>query len=184
MARVFYGQDTFQSLNHATHTRNRFTAFGFCPGPPGWTGTRKVNQSGFTGARDNERQWYLLGHMQICTLPQTGNHANIPPLSFLQARYPSCCPTNSVKALKAKNHAIPLNKACKIHHHPMQPHKILSEVCEVIQLTRDTVYYNKGTIGDTKCCGYFWREVHVSGRIYQVDKKRANALFSRLCDVY
>jgi len=29
------------------------------------------------------------------------NHANIPPLSFLQARCPSWCPTNSVKALKA-----------------------------------------------------------------------------------
>jgi len=30
------------------------------------------------------------------------NHANIPPLSFLQAGCPSCCPANSVKALKAK----------------------------------------------------------------------------------
>ena len=30
------------------------------------------------------------------------NHANIPPLSFLQAGYPSCRPTNSVKALKDK----------------------------------------------------------------------------------
>jgi len=29
------------------------------------------------------------------------NHANIPPLSFLQAGCPSCCPTNSIKALKA-----------------------------------------------------------------------------------
>ena len=28
------------------------------------------------------------------------NHTNIPPLSFLQAGYPSCRPTNSVKALK------------------------------------------------------------------------------------
>jgi len=28
------------------------------------------------------------------------NHANIPPLSFLQAGCPSCHPTNSVKALK------------------------------------------------------------------------------------
>jgi len=26
------------------------------------------------------------------------NHANIPPLSFLQAGCPSCCPMNSVKA--------------------------------------------------------------------------------------
>ena len=33
--------------------------------------------------------------------PHPDNHANIPPLSFLQAGCPSCRPTNSVKALKA-----------------------------------------------------------------------------------
>jgi len=33
--------------------------------------------------------------------PRHINHANIPPLSFLQAGCPSCCPTNSIKALKA-----------------------------------------------------------------------------------
>jgi len=37
--------------------------------------------------------------MQICTLTQTQNYANIPPLSFLQAGCPSCHATNSVKAL-------------------------------------------------------------------------------------
>jgi len=58
-------------------------------------------QSGFTGARDTEWQWHQLGHMQICTSPQTHNHASIPPLSFLQARCPSCCAPNSIKALKA-----------------------------------------------------------------------------------
>jgi len=50
---------------------------------------RKVKQSGFTGARDSEWQWHQLGHMQICTLTQTHNHASIPPLSFLQAGCPS-----------------------------------------------------------------------------------------------
>jgi len=40
--------------------------------------------------------------MQVCTLLQTDNHASTPPLSFLQAGCPSCRPTNSVKALKAK----------------------------------------------------------------------------------
>ena len=39
--------------------------------------------------------------MQVCTSLQTDNHASNPPLSFLQAECPSCCPTNSVKALKA-----------------------------------------------------------------------------------
>ena len=46
---------------------------------------------------------YLLGHMQVCTLLQTDNHASTPPLSFLQAGCPSCRPTSSVKALKATN---------------------------------------------------------------------------------
>jgi len=55
----------------------------------------------FTGARDSEWQWHQLGHIQVCTLLQTDNHASTPPLSFLQARCPSCRPTNSVKALKA-----------------------------------------------------------------------------------
>jgi len=54
----------------------------------------------FTEARDSEWQWYQLGCMQVCTSLQTDNHTSTPPLSFLQARCPSCHPTNSVKALK------------------------------------------------------------------------------------
>jgi len=38
--------------------------------------------------------------MQICSSLQTDNHASTPPLSFLQAGCPSCCPANIVKALK------------------------------------------------------------------------------------
>ena len=53
----------------------------------------------FTGARDSERQWHQLGHMQVCTALQTDNHA-LHYSSCLQAGCPSCCPTNSVKALK------------------------------------------------------------------------------------
>ena len=53
----------------------------------------------FTEARDSEWQWHQLGHMQVCTLLQTDNHASTPLLSFLQAGCPSCHPTNSVKAL-------------------------------------------------------------------------------------
>jgi len=56
----------------------------------------------FTEARDSEWQWYQLGHMQVCTSPQTDNHASTPPLRFLQAGCSSCRPTNSVKALKAQ----------------------------------------------------------------------------------
>jgi len=39
--------------------------------------------------------------MQVRTSLQTDNHTSTPLLSFLQAGCPSCCPTNSVKALKA-----------------------------------------------------------------------------------
>ena len=43
------------------------------------------------------------GPYASCTSLQTDNHAStIPLLSFLQAGCPSCRPTNSVKALKAK----------------------------------------------------------------------------------
>jgi len=38
------------------------------------------------------------------------SHANIPPLSFLQAGCPSCRPTNSVKALKAKGMRVNMSK--------------------------------------------------------------------------
>ena len=65
-----------------------------------WYQKGKTNLD-FTEARDSERQWHQLGHMQVCTLLQTDNHASTPPLSFLQAGCPSCRPTNSVKALKA-----------------------------------------------------------------------------------
>jgi len=40
------------------------------------------NESGFTGATDSEWLRHELGHVQICTLTQTHNHANIPPLIF------------------------------------------------------------------------------------------------------
>jgi len=52
----------------------------------------------FTEARESERQWNLLGRMQVCISLQTDNHTSTPPISFLQAGSPSCRPTNSVKA--------------------------------------------------------------------------------------
>jgi len=44
--------------------------------------------SDFTEARDSEWQWHQLGHVQICTSPQTDNHACTPPLSFFTGRMP------------------------------------------------------------------------------------------------
>jgi len=58
----------------------------------------------FTEARDSEWQWHQLGHMQVCTSLQTDNHTSTPPLlCFVHAGCPSCRPTNSVKALKARH---------------------------------------------------------------------------------
>ena len=65
----------------------------------------------FTEARDSEWRWHQLGHMQVCTSLQIDNHASTSPLRFLQAGCPSCCPTNSVKALKVKS--------LKVKHHTM-----------------------------------------------------------------
>ena len=73
------------------------------------SGTTRVSQYqkgktnlDFSEARDSELQWHQLDHMQVCTSLQTDNHTNTSLLSFLQAGCPSCRPTNSVKALKAK----------------------------------------------------------------------------------
>jgi len=41
----------------------------------------KINLD-FTEANDSEWQWHQLGHMQVCTLLQTDNHASTPPLFF------------------------------------------------------------------------------------------------------
>jgi len=67
-----------------------------------WYQKGKTNLD-FTEARDSKWQWHHLGRVQVCTSLQTDNHASTPPLSFLQAGCPSCRPTNSIKALKAKN---------------------------------------------------------------------------------
>jgi len=71
----------------------------FCPGLPRVSRYQKGKTNlDFTGARDCEWQWNPLGHMQVCTLLHTDNHASTPPLSFLQAACPSCCPTNSIQS--------------------------------------------------------------------------------------
>ena len=57
----------------------------------------------FTEARDSEWQWHQSGDRQVCKSLQTDNHTSTSLLKFfLQARCPSCRPTNSVKALKAQ----------------------------------------------------------------------------------
>ena len=52
-----------------------------------WYQQGKTNLD-FTEARDSERQWHQLGHMQVCTLLQTDNHASTPPLKFFTGQMP------------------------------------------------------------------------------------------------
>jgi len=70
-----------------------------------WYQEGKTNLD-FTEARDSEWQWHQLGHMQVCTSLQTDIHACTPPLSFLQAGCPSCCPPDALPAaqLTASKH--------------------------------------------------------------------------------
>ena len=50
----------------------------------------------FTEARDSERQWHQLGHMQVSTSLQTNNHASTPTLSFYRPdALPAARPTAS-----------------------------------------------------------------------------------------
>jgi len=53
-----------------------------------WYQKGKTNLD-FTAAGDSEWQWHQLGHMQICTLPQTNNHTSTPLISFYRAAYSS-----------------------------------------------------------------------------------------------
>ena len=97
------------SSSHNTHTHTHTQPFycssGICPGPPGWAGTRKVKAGKLKPIWIywSKRQWVTVAsaglYASLHLIPD--NHANILPLSFLQAGCPSCRPTNDVKALKA-----------------------------------------------------------------------------------
>ena len=99
--------DTTSYITH-THTHIRLTAL--CPGLPGWAGTRKVKPI-----------WILLKQetvsgsgisWTICKSAPRSRQITMPAPHhsvFLQARCPCCCPTNSVKALKATTSYITLS---------------------------------------------------------------------------
>ena len=52
-----------------------------------------------TEVRDSEWQWHQLGHMQVCTLLQTDNHASTPPLVFYR---PDALPNQQRQSTKGK----------------------------------------------------------------------------------
>jgi len=67
-----------------THTHiHLFTALWTLSGITwvSWYQKGKTNLD-FTEARDCEWQWHQLGHMQICTSPQTDNHATDAPVTL------------------------------------------------------------------------------------------------------
>jgi len=112
LIRQLTSTETGTSTGHRPNVVNyyyiRLTVTSRCPGLPRVSRYQKGKTSlDFTGARDSEWQWHQLGHMKVCTSLQTGNHANAPSISSLQAGCPSCRPTNSVKALnKTRNYRI------------------------------------------------------------------------------
>jgi len=86
-----------------THTHTRLTAL--CPRLPGWASTRKVKPTWILLKQEtvsgSEIRW-AISKSAPCSRQITtpAPHRSI----FLQARCPSCRPTNSVKALKAESY--------------------------------------------------------------------------------
>ena len=90
------------ATTHYQHTHTRYGLTALFPGLPGWAGTRKIKPI-----------WNLLKQQTvsgsgiswaICkSAPRSRQITTSAPHHsvFLQAGCPSCCPTNSVKALKA-----------------------------------------------------------------------------------
>ena len=76
-----------------------------------FSGTTQVSQYqkgktnlDFTEARDSECQWHQLGHMQVCTLLQTDNHASTPPFFYRPDALPAAQPTASKHWREITNH--------------------------------------------------------------------------------
>jgi len=68
----------------------------------------------FTEASDNEWQWHLLGHMQVCTLLQTDDHTSTPPL-FFTGRMPFLPPNQQRQSTEGNNHGPSIGqKSCEV----------------------------------------------------------------------
>ena len=68
----------------------------------GWYQKGETNLD-FTEARDSEWQWHQLGHMHVCTLHQTDNHASTPPLGFFTGRTPFLPPNQQRQSTEGIN---------------------------------------------------------------------------------
>ena len=91
----------------------------------------KINLD-FTEARDSERQWHQLGHMQVRISLQTDNHARTPPLCFYR---PDALPATQPTASKhfALFNTTRMQKA-------LQPHNCTAN--KTVQIPNMTWYWN------------------------------------------
>jgi len=87
-------------MNYYNNYYNSFSALWILSGTT-WVSRyqkgKTRNQSEFTGARFSEWQWHQLGHLQMCTSPQTDNCTSTPPLSFYRL---GALPATQPSALK------------------------------------------------------------------------------------
>jgi len=57
----------------------------------------------FTEARDSKWQWHQLGHMQVCILLQTENHASTHHSSFFTGWMPFLPPNQQRQSTEGKD---------------------------------------------------------------------------------
>ena len=76
----------FTNNGRATHTQSFYCSSGICPGPPGWSDTRKVKPGRLKPIwiYCSKRQWVTVASAGLYASLHLNpdNHANIPPLSF------------------------------------------------------------------------------------------------------
>jgi len=65
-----------------------------------------------TEARDSERQWHQLGHMQVCNSLQRDNHASTPPLKFFTGRMPFLPPNQQHQSTEGNLSTTPVDNKC------------------------------------------------------------------------
>jgi len=63
-----------------------------------WYQKGKTNLD-FAEARDSERRWHQLAHMQVCISLRTDNHASTTPLKFFTGRMPFLPPNQQHQTL-------------------------------------------------------------------------------------
>jgi len=76
------------------------------------------NQSGFTGARNSEWQWHLLGHMQVCTSSQTTTPTSHNSVFYRPDALPATQPTASKHCLATSTFRCNRPMWSQIHNPP------------------------------------------------------------------